>query len=98
MARKVDETANFVFVELNLTVLGGTKQTWHGKEFPIGWRSLVCVYTYITKTYNRIQIQNVFHTQYKCNNMARALCYKSAVKKNFQSSFRKMILTVLDTD
>jgi hypothetical protein len=45
------------------TMLGGTNEIWHGKECPIGWRSLVCVHTYIcivTKTYNRIQIQNMF--------------------------------------
>jgi hypothetical protein len=55
------------------TVLGGTKQIWLGKEFPIGWRSLVYVYT---KTYNRIQIQNMSaKTMQTATTIWPVLCY-----------------------
>jgi hypothetical protein len=65
MARKVDEAANFVFVQLieqepaiymydkrhaDYARRDKLDLAWE-KEFPIGWRSLVCVYTY-TYMYN----------------------------------------------
>jgi hypothetical protein len=52
MARKVDEAANFVFVQLivqepaiydkrHADYARRDKIIWHGKEFPIGWRKLI---------------------------------------------------------
>jgi hypothetical protein len=60
MARKVDEAANFVFVQL-IEQEPGIYDKRHAdyarREFLMRWR-LVYVYI-ITKTNNRIQIQNM---------------------------------------